>query len=209
MSTAGADDDVPPPRVPREYVDGWEPVERSVERLFGVEGADVRGHTVVYEDRQLRRAVREATDGDVDQLWRFCFATRLAFRPPLAPGVAPLILPSVRRHATRAFCDDLRERGVETVETGRRERVRTDDRRRRRIRQVTGTVTTAAGTVTIEGWICVFHDEDIYMAGGAYPRSSLAEALALDETAETDGHPLQRDPAADRDHLLDFVTAVG
>jgi hypothetical protein len=211
-------DDVPPPRVPSEDVDGWDRVETSVERLFGVDGADVRGHTVVYEDRQLRRAAREAAGGCADRTWRFVFATRLDFRPPLPPGAEPVILPAVRQRATRAFRDDLRDRGVAAVEVGRRERLRTDSGERRRIRQVTGSVRTSAGTVPVEGWVGVSDGDGLHVAGGAYPGRSLADALdvAVGAGADTgsDGEQgdralLRRDPGAHREHLLGFVIAVG
>jgi hypothetical protein len=215
VSEPDESDEVPPPRVPSEYVDGWERVESSVERLFGVEGADVRGHTVVYEDRTLRTAVREAAGGCVDRTWRFVFATRLGFRPPLPPGARPVILPAVRRQATHAFRDDLRDRGVAPVEVGRRDRVRTDSGERRRVRQVTGSVTTSAGTVPVEGWVGVSDGDGLHVAGGAYPGRSLADVLdvAVGEGAASGTRAnralLRRDPAADREHLLGFVTAVG
>ena len=213
----GPDDaNVPAPSVPDDRLDGGERVEGSVDRLYGVEGADIRGHTVLYEDRRLREAVREATGSAVDQSWRFFFATRLAFRPPLAPGTRALVLPAVRTEATRSFLEDLRDRGVEDTDRGRDERIRTDDRERLRLRQVTGTLPTPGGDVPVEGWVCVRHTDDIYVVGGAYPRTSLARALGVD-IGGTDGEgsgtedlesPLARDPADYRDELFALVGAV-
>jgi hypothetical protein len=216
----GDSDDVPPPSVPQERLTEWERTEASVERLYGVEGADVRGHTVVYEDRRVREAVREATDGAVDQSWRFFFATRLRFRPPLGPGVGPMmVLPMVRTEATNSFQADLTERGVEHVERGRRERTRSAGGDRLHLRQVTGAVPVPGGDVPVEGWVCVTHTDDLYVTGGAYPRTSLARALGI-EVAESeqrgedggetglDAH-LVRDPATDREALFDLVRAVG
>jgi len=152
MSDSDPEDggDVPPPAVPTDRLDGWERTEASVERLYGVAGADVRGHTLVYEDRRPRVAVRDVTGGVVDHTWRFFFATRLRFRPPLSPGAASLVLPMVRREATRSFCSDLRDRGVEDVEPGRHERFRTEGSERLRLRQVTGTVSVPGGTVPVD-----------------------------------------------------------
>ncbi|WP_135364129.1 hypothetical protein [Halosimplex halophilum] len=200
-------DEVPAPAVPVDRLDGaWERVEDTTETLFGVEGADVRGRTVVYEDTALRAAVRAATGGAVDQSWRFFFATRLAFRPPLAPGIGPaMVLPSVKTEAVRRFADDLADRGVVGVERGRRERIRTGDRSRVALRQVTGEVPLPDGDpVPVEGWVGAWADGDIRLAGGAYPRSSLAGRF-----------PDAADPALDgsvddyRGALFDLVRAVG
>ncbi|WP_436930346.1 hypothetical protein [Halosimplex halobium] len=200
-------DEVPAPAVPVDRLDGaWERVEDATETLFGVEGADVRGHTVVYEDTALRAAVREATGGGVDQSWRFFFATRLAFRPPLAPGIGPaMVLPSVKTEAVRRFADDLADRGVVGVERGRRERIRTEDRSRIALRQVTGEVPLPENDpVPVEGWVGAWADDAIRLAGGAYPRSSLARRL-----------PDAADPTLDgstgdyREELFDLVRATG
>jgi len=201
--------DVPPPGVPADRLTDWERTEAGVDRLFGVEGADVRGHTVVYEDRRLREAVRDATDSELDQTWRFFFATRLSFRPPLSPGAHVAILPTVQTEAVRSFSSDLQDRGVDAVERGRRERVRTDSGKRTRLRQVTGEIprTDAANGATdpvpVEGWVGVWYDGDFLVAGGAYPRTSLARAFDVDDER------LSLSSSAARDELLALVQAVG
>jgi len=208
-SNGDDDPDVPPPDVPTDRLADWTRTEATVERLFGVEGADVRGHTLVYEDRRLREGVRDATDGALDQSWRFFFATRLRFRPPLAPGASAAILPTVGSEAVRAFRRDLQDRGVDAVERGRRERVRTDSGKRTRLRQVTGDIprTDAANgdtePVPIEGWVGVWYDGDFLVAGGAYPRTSLARAFDVDDER------LSLSSSAARDELLALVQAVG
>jgi hypothetical protein len=197
------DGDVPAPTAPVDRLDGaWERVEDTTETLFGVEGADVRGHTAVYEDTALRAAVREATDGAVDQSWRFFFATRLAFRPPLAPGVgSAMVLPSVKAEAVRRFADDLADRGVVGVERGRRERIRTEDRSRVALRQVTGEVPLPDGDpVPVEGWVGAWADGDIHLAGGAYPRASLAGRFP-----DADDQTLQGTAGNYREELFDLV----
>jgi len=199
-------DDVPAPTVPVDRLEGgWERAEDTTETLFGVEGADVRGHTVVYEDTALRTAVREATDGAVDQSWRFFFATRLAFRPPLAPAIGPaMVLPSVKTEAVRQFAEDLTDRGVVEVERGRRERIRTEDRSRVALRQVTGEVLLPdSDPVPVEGWVGAWADGDIRLAGGAYPRSSFAGRFP---SADSD-----LDGSADdyREELLALLRATG
>jgi hypothetical protein len=228
---SGDDPAVPAPEMPTERLAGWERTSASVERLFGVEGTDVRGHTVVYEDADLRAAVRRATDERVDRDWRFFFATRLRFRPPLPPGIGPpAVLPAVRPAAVGRFVDDLRGRGVEAVERGRSERVRTEQGHRVRLRQVTGRVAVPEldDTVPVEGWIGAWTTAgDVYVAGGASPATSLAGALGVEGAesiadvaeSETDGADsgtgtsgedlLSRPPSAYREELLRLVRAVG
>ncbi|WP_235853639.1 hypothetical protein [Halosimplex salinum] len=170
----------------------------------------MRGRTLLYEDTDLRAAVRAATDGAVDLSWRFVFATGLAFRPPLAPGIGPaMILPSVRSEAVRRFADDLRARGVVDVERGRRERVRTETGGRRRLRQVTGEVALDdRESVPVEGWVGVWSDGDITVGGGAYPRVSLADRLGVEADDSDDHAPLHCSPSDYRDALLDILRAV-
>jgi len=224
-----ADDtpDVPPPTVRTDRLgDGWERVEASVDRLFDAGGVDVWGHTLVFEDTALRAAVREATDGAVDQSWRFFFATRLRFRPPLAPGVGlAMVLPTVKSEAVRSFVADLRGRGIEDLDRGRTERVRTGSGDRVRMRQLTGRVdladsaadlaaadTAAADTVAadgrsvlIEGWVGAWTDGAIYLAGGAYPTARLDAVFGV----EDDSSPLARSREHYRSSFFDLVRAVG
>ena len=200
--------DVPPPGLPADRLADWERTEASVDRLFGVEGADVRGHTLVYEDRRLREGVRDATDGGLDQAWRFFFATRLRFRPTLSPGAHVAILATVRSEAVRSFCSDLEDRGVRDVERGRSERMRTESGKRVRLRQVTGEVPRpdpgeSDDAVPVEGWVGVWYDGDFLVAGGAYPRTSLASAFDVDDDR------LALTASAARDDLLELVRSVG
>ncbi|PSQ06358.1 hypothetical protein BRC95_05740 [Halobacteriales archaeon QS_5_68_33] len=210
---APVDPDVPPPPVPSDRLDDWERTDATVDRLYGVDGADVRGHTLVYEDRRLRAGVRDATGGTLDQSWRFFFATRLGFRPPLAPGVEPTLVPMVRPEAVRRFRADLEDRGGENVERGRRERVRTEKGERVRLRQVTGeiplpdldqtAVSPAVDAVPVEGWVGVWYDDAVLVAGGAYPRTALVRAF------DADDERLSLSPSTAREELLALVRAVG
>ena len=90
--------------VERLEAGGWVLAEESTETLFELSAARVEGHTRVYEDAALRRAVREASG--VDQLCRFFFATAVEFSPPLSAGVAPVIKPTVASEARREFAND-------------------------------------------------------------------------------------------------------
>jgi len=211
MPRRAPDGGVPAPAVPEgRLADDWERVEDTTETLFGVDGADVRGHTIVYEDTALRKAVRAATDDSLDQSWRFVFVTRLVFRPPLAPAIGPaMVLPTVKREAVRQFASDLEARGVVDVERGRRERTRTEDGSSVTLRQVTGAVPVPAGdAVPIEGWVGAWTDGDVHLAGGAYPRTSLADALDAEATGNSDG-TLDGRPGDYRSELFDLFRAIG
>ncbi|MFC6951406.1 hypothetical protein [Halorubellus litoreus] len=148
----------------------WREVNDEESVVFSLPTMRVRGHTVVHEDADLRDAVREATDGAVDQPVRFAFATHLAFEPPLPPGAGVAsVFPTVREAAEREFAADLRERGFETVSRGRRDRTRTDEGVRVALRQYDAAVPVNGARVDCEGWLGVWHDAgDVSLAGGAY-----------------------------------------
>jgi len=203
------DGGAPAPAVPEAQLsDGWERVDSSVETLFELDRAGIRvqGHTLVYEDRPLREAVRATTDGQVNQTWRFFFATRLTFEPPLPTGVGlQMVLPAVRSEARRHFVDDLRARGFESIEQGRREKLRTRGGTTVRLQQVSGSFTppTVEGPLPIEGWVGVWSDGGLYVAGGAYPATPLTESFAGDDAI------LDRDPGTYRDELYRVLRGVG
>ena len=199
--------DPPLPAVPddRLRAGGWELVDESVETVFTLPTASVEGATVLYDDAETRStAVRAA---DIDRQWRFFFATRLTFRPPLAPGVGPaMILPAVRSEATSAFAEELRDRGFENVERGRRERVRTDSGDRARLQSYSASLELedAGATLSVTGWLGVWNADGFRIAAGAYPDRPVAEILTIDEPAET----LQRTARDYRDELLSLIRAV-
>ncbi|WP_257298716.1 hypothetical protein [Haloarchaeobius sp. FL176] len=166
--------------------DGWRLSDESTEVVFDLATVRVLGATRLYEDADLRAAVREATDGALDQPWRFCFATQLSFQPPLTPGLGPASLyPTVASSARRQFAEDLRERGFRNVERGRHDRLRTDSGARARLTRYEATFPMAdafAGDgdrpaeaeVAVEGWLSVWvADGQFRLAGGAYPTDGL------------------------------------
>jgi hypothetical protein len=182
---------------------GWELTDESVETVFELPTASVTGATELYDDVRTREAARSAAD--IDQQWRFFFATALTFR--LAPGIGPaMILPTVRSEAYSAFADELRKRGFENVEGGRRERVRTDSGHRARLRSYTASLALddAGTTLPITGWVGVWHGEGFRIAAGAYPDDPVADILGIDDPAD----PLQRGPRDYRDELLELIRAV-
>lgn len=191
------------PEIPEPLLtdDGWSLVEERTETLFRLPTARVTGHTVLYEDPAVRERVAAATG--TDQVWRFVFATRVTFEPPLASGVGPaMLLPTVTTEARQAFEDDLRGRGFEDVRRGRRERTRTRSGDRLRLQEFTAALPVADTTVGVTGWLGVWTtDREFRVGGGAYPDlPALADALGVAD--------LGPGPAACRTALFDLLRAV-
>ncbi|WP_135302246.1 hypothetical protein [Haloarcula amylovorans] len=200
-------DDASFPAVPETRLrdGGWEVTDENVETVFELPTAKVVGATRLYGDSRTREAARESAG--VDQQWRFFFATALTFRPPLAPGIGPaMILPTVRSEANSSFADQLRNRGFVDVERGRRERVRTDSGDRVRLRTYTASLSLdeISATLSITGWVGVWHGDGFRIAAGAYPDRPVAEILGLAD-APTE---LERTPQDYQDELLDLIRAV-
>jgi hypothetical protein len=193
---------VPEAQLARE---GWELTDERVETVFKLPTASVAGATAVYDDVRTRSAAASATG--IDQQWRFFFATALTFRPPLAPGIGPaMILPTVRSEAGSAFATELRDRGFEDVQRGRRERVRTDSGDRARLRRYTAELPLESvdQSLSITGWVGVWHADGFRIAAGAYPDRPVGELLGVENPDE----PLERTPQAYQEELLDLIRAV-
>ncbi|WP_318569607.1 hypothetical protein [Salinigranum marinum] len=190
----------PAPTLPALDGRGWTLAADREEVRFELPTMRVLAHTLVYHDDALRERVREATG--IDHTWRFFFATRLGFEPPLPPltGTAS-VYGSVRSESRDAFVEDLRERGVGAIERGRTERARTETgdrvsltryRGRYRLEEDGGPL-----DVPIAGLLGVWtHDGDFRLAGGWYPEQSLASTL--------NGAP-ETDPNEFRNELIDLV----
>lgn len=199
----------------------WTLVEASSETRFELPTMRVVGHTRLYEDAVLREAVREQTG--TDRRWRFFFATRLEFEPPLAPGIGPAMLyGSVSSEAKREFASDLRSRGFENVSHGRGQRMRTDTRDRASLTKYDARyrldlddapdedgartddrASSGRQTLPVTGWLAVWtHDGEFRLAGGAYPERSLADVLGVDDDRLATG------ATSYRDELLDLIRAV-
>lgn len=196
------------PTVAGEGLESWTVAERTEETVFSLSAASIVGHTVIYEDDALRERVAAAGGDTLDRTWRFFFATRLTFSPPLPPMVGPAAVASTVRSEARAeFADTLSERGFRDVSSasGTSQRVRVDTGDRARLYGYTATLdapTAEGGTATlpIEGWLAVWTtDGEFRLGGGAYPARSLADVLGT--TVETDA-------GAFRDELLGLIRAV-
>lgn len=198
------------PSVPDERLaeGGWKLTEETSETLFRLATVRVEGHTLVYEDADRCAAIEAASDGELEGPWRFFFATRLAFRPPLAPGVGPaMIRPTVTTEARRTFVADLEDRGFHSIDRRRTERMRTDGGDRARLTNYTARYVVESSVydseLAIEAWLAVWiRDGAFRIAGGAYPTRGFDDLLAaLDIEQEVD-------PTADREELLELVQAV-
>lgn len=197
------------PEVPDERLAAgdWTLAEETTETLFGLPTVQVTGHTRLYEDATLREDVRAATDGDLDMPWRFFFATRLSFRPPLVPTIGPaMVLPSVATESRRAFADDLKARGFRAVSRGRTQRTRTGTGKRLRLTKYTARYGVKwrgrEHAIDIEGWLGLWLREgEFRLAGGAYSTrgfDALLTSLELDR---------ETDPRDDREELLALIRA--
>ncbi len=186
-------------------LDGWQLAGESVETLFEVPGARVRGATRQFEDEQTRAAVREATDGALDREWRFVAVTALGFEPSLPPGTTAAVLPMVRREARTAFARRLSERGLADVTRRGRERLGVGSgARATRFRAVDPV--DGSRRIPVAGWVCVWNDRgDLFVVTGGYPDGPLADLLSLDS-----GSPrLDRSSQASREEFADVVGSVG
>jgi hypothetical protein len=218
------------PSVPDERLaeGGWTLSEESSETRFELPTMRVVGHTRLYEDAELREAVERVTG--IDRRWRFFFATRLEFDPPLAPGIGPAMLyGSVSTEAKREFATDLQRRGFENVSRGRGGRVRTDAGDRASLTKYdtryrldatdrddatdgdpgetgVGAANRSQGdrrTLPVTGWLAVWtYDDEFRLAGGAYPDRPLVEVLDIADER------LDRDPTAYREELIALIRAV-
>ncbi|MFB6244126.1 MAG: DUF6517 family protein [Halobaculum sp.] len=188
------------PQLPTELLSGWQETEATVDQPFDARVVSVYTHTVVFEDGDLARRLRETAG--VDGQWRFVVAARLTLRPQTGPSRPLTRLVADRAHAN--FADRLRERGLEHV----RERGTTR-------REVAGTTARVGrfeavydpGPVSVRttAEVAVRPTEEAYLlAGGAYPtalRDSTDSETATAVTAALDSDRFESE-------LAEFVAAV-
>jgi hypothetical protein len=175
---------------------GWTLSEDTTETLFSLPTARVEGRTRLYEDPELREGIHAA--GGPDHVWRFFFATSVEFEPPLAPGVGPMIQPSVVSEAKRRFADDLRDRGFESVRQGSTQSYRVDGGRAR-LTPFGASYPMEGRNIGIRGYLAVWRDGGFRIAGGAYPDAGL-EGLLEEVPADAEAY---------REELLSLLRSVG
>lgn len=190
-----AEDSFPMVAAERLSTDGWVLNERTSELVFSLSAVRVEGHTSLYEQPDLRERIRK-TRPEGDLPWRFFFATRLSFSPPLAPGIGPMsVFPTVLAEARREFVSDLEARGFEEITRGRTQRTRTDAGNRIRLTKYTARFQTIDLDADIEAWFGVWiHKGEFRVVGGGYPVGGISE--------------LDLDPSAYRDELLTLLRRV-
>ncbi|WP_224269354.1 hypothetical protein [Haloprofundus salinisoli] len=158
---------VPPPAVPEDRLDGWQRVESSVERPFDAGIVRATAHTLVYEDEERRDRIAERTRER--RIRRFFFASRVLLTP--RPPASRTLLRLVADRSMAGFEDELRERGLRSVE---RAEVRQFDVRGHdaRLARYDARSRAVARVVTVQGWLAVWPTDargEFLLAGGAYP----------------------------------------
>ncbi|WP_181685655.1 hypothetical protein [Halorhabdus salina] len=184
MSDETPDIDARYPTVPLDRLEdsGWALRDERLEVRARIMGVTVHAHERRYEDDALREQVRTA--GGPDHLWRLFYAARLTFTPSLPPAFGPaMALPKVRSAARAEFGDQLREEGLIDVEQGEAVDIETESGTQAKLTRYDATlpVETDNGKreVPMEGWIGIWHDDAILVAGGLHPAVSLADVLDL------------------------------
>ncbi|WP_158854749.1 hypothetical protein [Halorhabdus sp. CUG00001] len=184
MSEETSDVDAQYPTVPLERLEnsGWALRDERLEVRARVMGVTVHAHERRFEDDGLRERVRAG--GGPDHLWRLFYATRLTFSPSLPPAFGPaMALPKVRSAACEEFADQLRDEGLTDVEQGDDERIETDSGAQAKVTRYDATLPVETDNdqceVPMEGWIGIWNDDAMLLAGGLYPTESLAEALSI------------------------------
>ncbi|MFB6201293.1 MAG: hypothetical protein ABEI98_04710 [Halorhabdus sp.] len=192
------------PTVPNGSLEagGWSLRDTRVEVRARVAGFVVRAHERRYEDDQLRERVSAA--GGPDHLWRLFYATRLTFRPPLPPAFGPaMALPKVRSAAREEFAEQLRAEGLTEIEQDEDERIEVKSGTQARVTRYDATlpVETDDGhrEVSMDGWIGIWHDGAMLLAGGLYPSAPLSNVLDVD---------LDYDPTASCEELRSLIRHV-
>ncbi|MEF8780591.1 MAG: hypothetical protein V5A46_07915 [Haloferacaceae archaeon] len=195
---------VPPPAVPESMLEGWRLREDREEVPFRAGAISVRAHTLVYEDAERRRQIREAVGTQGDTVWRFYFASRLRIVPRV-PASAVLTR-IVESNATSQFETQLRERGFESVERAGR-RTLDIEGSTARVARFEAIVPGIGGVdVAAEAHLAVAPgDREYVLAGGAYPTEVIGSGGA--EGTPPDIERFLR-PDADRDALVRLIRST-
>lgn len=201
------DESISFPTVPEDRLEanGWVPAAKTVETVFELPGMSVRGATLQFRDDATSTAIAERTD--VDETWRFFFATALSFEPELPPAASQaFLLPMVRARATERFRSTLRDSGLTDVERVRTERRRIGFGKRVPLSRFEAALKleTPDVTVPLAGWLGAWYDDGFLVSGGAYPERPMGSVLGLDDPSPL----LRRDAATYRRELLELMGAV-
>ena len=199
-----------PPAVPEERLTshGWALVDERSETVFELPTMRVRGVTRRFEDERSAELLEEA-GSETDHPVRFFAVSRLAFDPPLPPGIGTsMVAPTVRTEAKKTFAKRLERRGLEDVSRDRRERFRLPDRTRVRLWRYTATLPSEqfADNLPLECWLGVWLLSDaVFVVTGGHPTVALSTRLS--ETLDHDA--LTRSPGEYRDEFFKLLRATG
>lgn len=187
---------------------GWTQTEVSVETVFSLPTVRVRTATVQYEDELTRELLTEESGHDIDVTLRFFAGTRLAFDPPLSPGVAPkMIAPMLRHEAQTTFKRRLRERGLVNIDRDGSQRIRLDGKETAHLRKFTATLSLQAldARIPLACWVATWTTtEDAFIVTGGHPTVSLADCLDL----TTSDVRLTRSGESYRDEFVSLLRQV-
>ncbi|WP_267162381.1 hypothetical protein [Halovenus salina] len=200
--------DPAPPTVPTSQLDegGWERTELSTETIFSLPTVQIRTATVQYADTAAAEALTETRGEEFDGLLRFFAASRLAFDPPLPPGVTPAAIGSMlRKEARRTFKKRLRERGLVDIERDGSQRLRVGNRRRAQVTKFAAAMPLSDGRLPLACWVAPWTtSDDALIVTGGHPQVGLAEFFGL----ETDDPRLTRSPSAYREEFFSLLRGV-
>ncbi len=187
---------------------GWSRTEVTVETVFSLPTVQVRTATVQYEDDATRAALSRTLDRDIDVSLRFFAGTRLAFDPPLPPGVTPaMVAPMLRTEARKTFERRLRERGLSEIAQESSQRVQVGGENRARVTKYTAKV-PLPGTerlLPLACWVAPWTTrEGAIIVTGGYPAVALAEFFGFD----TDEQRLRRSGKSSRQEFFSLLRAV-
>lgn len=206
---------VPAPTVPETLLEGWQRIEDREHEPFRAGPISVRAHTVVYEDAERRRRLREAIGPGADTTWRFYFVSRVWLVPRMS--TSSILTRIVASNATSAFERELRDRGFRSVKRTGRRTLEVDGRpcRTTLFDAVVPLSDLGADVVARATLAVVPADSEYLLAGGAYPTAVLQGDEANDDdepngegddAASVLGRYLQ--PDADREELVRLIRAT-
>lgn len=234
---SGALGSVAPPNVPENRLadEGWvlrEESEQTVfEESYGPVTIVAKSHTLAYEDRALRKDVREKTLGEVDGQMAMFSATRIAFSPNLVdlPGSVATseIVDRTEAAAREQFVSQMEAAGLRNVsrtETGSLEVAGGAEARLTTYEAefpfggvsfpVTDeeSISLDGEPIAVAGDLAVWEaDGSVLVAGGAYPAENLSRTLTeelSDAIAVTIDIDLGLEPETYRRNVRQLLRAV-
>jgi uncharacterized protein YceK len=186
---------------------GWRKVADSEEQVLDREVAfvDIEGysHTTQYEDRALRRRLREGTMGNFDATVMQFFTSRVELDPaidelPFGVGL-DTIMAEVKASAESQLKTQMNEQGLENVQEGQTGNINIDGGPQAWMKTYSADfeypsmeffitdnqkVEIPSGSLSVWGALSAWKGEDsILVAGGACPEEEFTESFTREVTA--------------------------